>query len=346
MRIAVAMSGGIDSSVTAALLKQEGHDVSGITMRLPHGDAAITAAVRSAGEIGIPHEVIDVRQAFTQNIIQPFCREYQAGRTPNPCTYCNARIKFGIMLDYVLQTGAERLATGHYARLEPALANGSIILKKGRDLRKDQSYFLCLLTTAQLRRVMFPLGDITKQQVHEMASRLGLTSVEREESQEICFIPGGNAAAFVADFTGETALPGPILNTAGKAVGEHHGITAYTVGQRHGLGIASPRPLYVTAIDAARNAVIVGEKESTYGTSLIAGNLNWLTAEPPARPFPASVKIRYRAPDAKATVTPREDNRAYVEFEQPQFAITPGQTVAFYEGDIVLGGGIIATGVN
>lgn len=341
MKITVAMSGGVDSSVTAALLKKAGHDVAGLTMRLPYDNGAVEAAARSAAELGIPHDVIDVSTAFTSGVIEPFCREYMSGQTPNPCVECNNKIKFGVILDYVLSKGAEHLATGHYARLETEPDSCRPVLKKGRDRRKDQSYFLCRLTAAQLGTVMFPLGDMTKQQVHDIAKSLNMAVTERDESQEICFIPDGDTAAFLARHTGEQPIKGPILDAGGNVIGEHHGITAYTIGQRKGLGVAASQPLYVIAIDAGNNAVIVGEKDATLGTTLTASAMNWLTPEVPKKPFTAAVKIRYRAVDAAATILPMPDNRILANFKQPQFAITPGQIVALYDGDFVVGGGVI-----
>ena len=342
MKVAVAMSGGVDSSVAAVVLKRQGHEVTGLTMRLPVESDTIESATRVASELGIPHHVVDVREDFLTAVTGPFCIDYQAGRTPNPCVECNCHIKFGTVLSYARDLGAERLATGHYARLGSSIT-GFPVLRKASDRRKDQSYFLCRLTADQLRQVMFPVGEMTKNQVREMAAELGLSIAGRAESQEICFIPDGNAAAFVARHTGTEPRPGPILTTRGAEVGEHRGITAYTIGQRRGLGISAPLPLYVTSLDTARNAVIVGEKEEVCGRVLTASRVNWLTERVPEQPFKAKARIRYRAVDASAVITPLGNGHIRIDFDEPQLAITPGQTVAMYDGDTVLGGGTIET---
>ncbi|MCJ7605848.1 MAG: tRNA 2-thiouridine(34) synthase MnmA [Dehalococcoidales bacterium] len=351
MRIVTAMSGGVDSSVATALLKQEGHDVIGLTMQLwPQADEktggccgidAIEDARRVAYKLGIPHYVTDLRDIFSAEIISDFCREYGRGRTPNPCVLCNNRIKFGALLDKARELDADFIATGHYARLERDAASGAMLLKKGIDATKDQSYFLCRLTREQLEHALFPVGHLTKRQARDIAAELELPVADRPESQEICFIPDDDYAGFLARYSGGTAVPGPILDGEGRILGEHRGITAYTVGQRRGLGIAAPNPLYVTAIDAARNAVIVGDKEQTYGTELVAGELNWLLPDEPAFPLAAEAKVRYRAAAADATVENIDSSNVYVKFNKPQMAITPGQTIAFYHGDTVIGGGII-----
>lgn len=334
------MSGGIDSSVAAALLTRAGHDVTGVTMLVRPDDTAASDAARVAERLGIPHRVIDLRDVFEQDIIANFCREYEQGRTPNPCVRCNRCIKFGALLDEVKKSGAEKMATGHYARL--ADGPGGPELRKGKDTRKDQSYFLCRLDRKQLAHVLFPVGGFTKNAVKRMAADMGLPTAERPESKEICFIPDDDYAGFLERHTGKKAAPGPVLDTNGTVLGEHKGITNYTVGQRHGLGIAARQPLYVLALDATRNAVIVGKKEDTYSPDLTAGEMNWLI-DGPAAPFAAGVKIRSRAPEAAATVTPLDNDSIYVKFNEPQSAVTPGQTVALYAGDTVIGGGIIAS---
>jgi len=231
-------------------------------------------------------------------------------------------------------------ATGHYARIEKD-SRGRYVLKKGRDRNKDQSYFLCQLTQEQLSRTVFPVGEMTKDEVRRIAAKLGLPAASRPESQEICFIPDNDHAGFVARYTAETGRPGPIIDLGGRTLGRHRGIASYTIGQRKGLGIAAAEPLYVTAIESASNAVVVGTKEQIYDTELIAGGLNWIAIEPPELPIPVKAKIRYRHAEAEATVEPREDGQVYVKFSLPQAAITPGQTVVFYDGERVLGGGTI-----
>jgi len=340
MKIAVAMSGGVDSSVAAALLKEAGHDVTGITMRVTDDTRAGTDAADIAERLGITHRVVDLKDIFRTKIIDYFCGEYGRGRTPNACVACNRYIKFGAMREEAAKTGAEYFATGHYARIEKD-SRGKYILKKGRDRNKDQSYFLCQLTQEQLGRTVFPAGEMTKNEVRKKAAELGLPAATRPESQEICFIPDNDHAAFVERYTAETSRPGPIIDLGGRTLGRHRGITSYTIGQRKGLGIAAAEPLYVTAIESASNAVVVGTKEQIYDTELIAGGLNWLASEPPEHPISVKAKIRYRHAEAEATVEPREDGQVYVKFSLPQAAITPGQTVVFYDGDNVLGGGTI-----
>ena len=337
MKVAIAMSGGVDSSVAAALLKQAGHDVIGMTMRLVDSDrseAAIADAREVAGRLGIPHHVIDLRDVFASRVIAPFCEEYVRGRTPNPCIVCNSEIKFGVLREKAAALGADHIATGHYARAE------GWSLKKGTDDRKDQSYFLCRLTREQLSHTIFPVGCLTKQEVRRLAADLGLPVASRPESQEICFIPGDDHAAFVRDYLGQPSLPGPILDEAGQILGEHRGIASYTIGQRRGLGIAAAEPLYVTAIRPERNAVVVGTREKTFTESLIAGDLNWING-PPSVPVELKARVRYRHPEAAAMVTPLDNDTVYVKFSAPQMAVTPGQTIAFYDGETVLGGGTI-----
>jgi tRNA-specific 2-thiouridylase len=346
VRVVVAMSGGVDSSVAAALLKEEGHEVIGLTMQLlPQNDGArcgrdaIDAARKAAYKLGIPHYVTDFRDLFARTVIHDFCREYNLGRTPNPCVRCNSLIKFGALREKAAEMGADYIATGHYARTERE--GDGIRLKKGADRKKDQSYFLCRLTREQLRHALFPVGHLTKTEVRRIAREMGLPTASRPESQEICFIPGDDYAGFLQGYLPQSPRPGPILDGRGNVLGEHRGITAYTIGQRHGLGIATPEPLYVTAIAPDRNAVIVGTKAQTCGTELIAGNINWIALDPPGGEINVKARVRYRHPETEATLTPLDDDNYYVKFTAPQMAITPGQTVAFYDGDTVIGGGTI-----
>jgi tRNA-specific 2-thiouridylase len=337
MKIAIAMSGGVDSSVAAALLQQAGHDVIGVTMRLvnsPGNEAAIADAREVAGRLGIPHHVVDLREVFANRVIGPFCAEYSRGRTPNPCVVCNREIKFGVLREKAAALGAEYIATGHYARTDRG------VLMKGADTNKDQSYFLCRLSREQLAQAVFPVGSLTKAAVRRMAADLGLPVASRPESQEICFIPGDDHAAFIRDQAGQAARLGPILDESGNVLGEHRGLAAYTVGQRRGLGIAAAEPLYVTAIRPERNAVVVGSREKTFASGLVAGDCNWISG-PPACPAELKARVRYRHPEAAAVLTPLDRDTFYVKFYQPQMAVTPGQTVAFYDGETVLGGGTI-----
>jgi tRNA-specific 2-thiouridylase len=340
MKIAVAMSGGVDSSVAAALLKEAGHNVTGVTMRITDDSRAGTDAADIAGWLGIQHHIIDLRDIFKRKIIDYFGGEYGRGRTPNPCILCNKYIKFGALREEAKKLGAEMLATGHYARIEKD-SSGRYILKKGRDKNKDQSYFLCQLTQEQLSRTMFPLGELAKEEVRKIAAEMGLPAISRPESQEICFIPDNDHARFLKEYKEQSDRPGPIRDEGGKTLGWHRGIASYTIGQRKGLGIAAAGPLYVTAIEPDSSTVVVGTKEQTYGTELIADNLNWIAIAAPEYPITFKAKIRYRHAEAEAMVVPQDDDTVIVKFNKPQQAITPGQAVVFYDGDNVIGGGTI-----
>jgi tRNA-specific 2-thiouridylase len=340
VKVAVAMSGGVDSSVAAALLKEAGHDIFGVTMQLITESDAAADAREVTVRLGIPHYIIDLREDFRHRVIAPFCEEYARGHTPNPCVVCNREIKFGRLREKAAALGAEYIATGHYARVQRDETAGDYRLRKGADINKDQSYFLCRLAREQLAHAIFPVGGMTKPEVRRIAAGLGLKTASRRESQEACFIRGGDVAAFVNDFLGRPASPGPILDGDGNVLGEHRGITSYTIGQRHGLGIAVAKPLYVNAIRPERNAVIVGEKGRTFTDELVAGDLNWLVPVP-ERPINIKARVRHRHIEAPAVVTPLDSNTVYVKFARPQMAITPGQTVAFYDGEYVIGGGTI-----
>jgi tRNA-uridine 2-sulfurtransferase len=339
VKIVIAMSGGVDSSVAAALLKQEGHEVIGVTMQLISNSRAIEDAKKVAHHLDIPHYIINFGDIFSHIIIDDFCREYSLGRTPNPCVLCNRLIKFGALWEKAVEMGADFIATGHYARIEKDKME--ILLKKGADTKKDQSYFLCQVTREQLGHTLFPIGHLTKTKVRQIAHEMGLPTAARPESQEICFIPDDDYAGFLKKQLKQSFQPGPIMDSQGNILGEHQGITAYTIGQRHGLGIAAAEPLYVTDIVPERNTVIVGIKEQTYGTYLIANKLNWISIKKPACPINIKAKIRYRHPEAEAIITPLDNDNIHVKFTTPQMAITPGQTIAFYDGDTVLGGGTI-----
>ena len=350
------MSGGVDSSVAAALLKEAGHQVIGITMQLwPGSDEksdgngsgsycgldAIEDARKVARMLGIPHYVTDFRDIFARTVIADFCREYSLGRTPNPCIRCNRHIKFGVLWEKARELGADFLATGHYARVERDNDSGNYLLKKGVDQKKDQSYFLCQLKQEQLSRTLFPLGDMTKDKVRQIARELGLTVAAKRESQEICFIPDDDYAGFLKDRAPVSVESGPILDREGNVLGQHRGISFYTVGQRKGLGIAAARPLYVTSIKPEGNTIIVGTKEQTYSNELLADNINWIATARPEQPINVKAKVRYRHPEAEAIISPTDETSIYVKFAEPQMAITPGQAVVFYDGDTVIGGGTI-----
>jgi tRNA-uridine 2-sulfurtransferase len=338
MKIAVAMSGGVDSSVTAALLKKEGHEVFGLTMLVMPSDEAAVAAREAAETLGIPHHTVDFREVFTREVISPFCLQYNLGRTPNPCVNCNRLIKFGALLSKAVDLGAAAMATGHYARIEKQ--SGRCILKKGIDTTRDQSYFLYRLTQSQLAGAIFPLGNMTKNSVRKIASEMGLASVKRKESREICFIPDNDYPRFLREHV-SAIVGGQIVNKQGKILGSHDGIINFTVGQRKGLGISSAQPLYVVNIDAQTNTVIVGEKKDVYASEFIAADLNWLSVEEITAPLTLTVKIRYLHTEAEASLTPIGNDKVSVKFTSPQMAVTPGQAVVFYEGDVVVGGGTI-----
>ena len=352
MKVVAAMSGGVDSSVAAALLKDEGYQVIGVTMQIWPSDkpsdfggccgiGAVEDAKKIAYKLGIPHYVMNFRDIFSQNVIADFCKEYSLGRTPNPCIRCNQYIKFDALLKRAKGLGVDFIATGHHARIEKDKAKGINLLTKGVDQDKDQSYFLYTLTQEQLNHILFPVGNLTKGKVREIARQLSLPVATKPESQEICFIPDDKYPQFLKDYIPQAAEPGPILNEQGSVLGNHQGIMFYTIGQRKGLGISAKEPLYVIAIEPERNAIVVGNKEKVLGDELVASRLNWITIARLTQPITAKAKIRYRHPEAEATLIPLDEDKIYVKFREPQMAITPGQAVVFYDGDIVIGGGTI-----
>jgi len=353
-KVVVAMSGGVDSSVAAALLKEEGYQVIGVTMQIwpsdkSHNDRfggccgldAVEDAKRVAYKLGIPHYVMNFRGIFAQKVIANFCQEYSLGRTPNPCIRCNQYIKFDALLEKANGLGADFVATGHYARIEKDEAKGIHLLKKGVDRNKDQSYVLYPITQEQLGRSLLPIGNLAKEKVREMARELELPVAAKPESQEICFIPDDNYSNFLKDYIPQVAKPGPILDEHGNILGNHRGILFYTIGQRKGLGISAKEPLYVITIEPERNAIVVSTKEKTLGNKLIASSLNWITIAKPTQPITAKAKIRYRPHEVEVTITPLDEDEVYVKFKEPQRAITPGQAIVFYDGDVVVGGGTI-----
>lgn len=358
------MSGGVDSSTVAAMLARDRRRVIGLTMqlwnqrRLPALAAADGAgrccslddvydARRVAEHLGIPYYVLNFEQRFEQEVVRPFLDEYLAGRTPIPCTLCNNFLKFDQFLETAAGLGAECIATGHYARITRDQATGRWQLRRGADSTKDQTYFLFGLTQEQLARTLFPLGELTKPQVRELARTLELPVAEKDDSQEICFVPNGDYAAFLDAYMAERSAPvapmhGQIVTTDGRPVGEHTGVHNFTVGQRRGLGVATGAPLYVIATDAATQRVIVGTNDELLCPRLTASNVNWVSIAAPAAPLRAEVKIRNKHEAAPATVTAIEGGTGVeVEFDQPQRAVTPGQAAVFYRGDLVLGGGWI-----
>jgi len=349
-KVAVAMSGGIDSSVCAALLKERGYEIIGVTMwTWPKGKSGkevsrfyntVDEARKVAEKLGITHYVVDLEDLFVRYVIANFCDEYRKGRTPNPCIRCNEYVKFGVLLRKARELGANYLATGHYARIEYNKETGRYLLKRGVDLEKDQSYFLYRLRQDQLKSILMPLGDYTKDEVRSMATELNL-SLNKPESQEICFILEDSYADFLKEYIPEAARPGPIMDRGGKILGEHKGILFYTIGQRRGLGISAKVPLYVIAIDRERNAVIVGTEDELYRDELKASEVNYIATEYLNKPARLKVKIRSRHQEAEATVYPTSKDKVHIKFLQPQRAITPGQAAVFYDGDVVIGGGTI-----
>jgi tRNA-specific 2-thiouridylase len=344
-RVAVAMSGGVDSSVAAALLQKEDYDVIGITHQTWPGEKrpfggccgleAIESARSVAAKLGIPYYVLDLRDEFADKVITRFRDEYGHGRTPNPCVLCNQYIRFHIMLDKVLKMGIDCLATGHYARINKS-GEGYQLLK-AIDPAKDQSYFLYTLGQNELQYLLFPIGKYNKTEVRQMATEMSLPSATRKDSQDICFIQG-NYRDFIKECVPLKA--GFIVNTEDKVLGKHQGLALYTIGQRHGLGLVSNEPLYVIHLDNATNRVIIGTKDQLLSTTLLAGQLNWISGKTPDKPIEVTAKIRYKALETAAVIIFRED-LVEVKFKQPQTAITPGQSVVFYYGEEVLGGGII-----
>jgi tRNA-specific 2-thiouridylase len=352
MRIVVAMSGGVDSSVAAALLAEAGHEVLGLSMQLydqQEGQAAwgscctlddLHDARRVAAAVGFPHYIVNFERQFDEQVVSNFVREYLAGRTPLPCARCNSELKFATLLDRARALDAEVVATGHYARLDRDEA-GRLVLKRGVDPRKDQSYFLFSLTQAQLARAMFPVGSMTKAEVRAQARRLGLPVAEKHESQEICFVPDGDYAAFIDRRAPAADRGGPIVDADGRLLGRHDGIHHFTVGQRKRLGVARGVPLYVLELRPESRAVVVGPRDALDRTRLTASDVNWIAGEPPSVTLRVQAQIRYRHPARPASLRALDAGRAEAEFEEAQPAITPGQAVVFYDGETVVGGGWI-----
>ena len=337
-RVAVAMSGGVDSSAAAALLKADGYEVSGVHMRLGADVMSNNPAdlERTCKLLDIPLYKLNLEREFKQLVIDYFCREYGRGRTPNPCVACNQYIKFDIVLERALETGAEYFATGHYASVE-ATPEG-YKLKKAVDITKDQSYFLYTLGQEQLRRLLLPLGEFTKERVKTIARDMELPASGHHDSQDVCFISGDDYRAFIA---GNIPLrDGEIVDINDKVLGKHGGLALYTVGQRQGLGLTSEEPLYVLEIDAESNKIVVGSREKALHNVLVARQLSWISGQSPKVPMEITAKIRYKAPEAAAELYPGDDG-VEVRFSEPQSAMAPGQSVVFYRGDEVLGGGII-----
>lgn len=356
-KIAVAMSGGLDSSVAVLILKDAGFQPVGITLRfwvdpraeklLQEGDPSsfldenIQDARKVAETLDIPHFVLNMEEDFYEKVVTYFLCEYTEGRTPNPCIPCNRYLKFSLLLQKARSMGIQYLATGHYARNIYCPSSGRYKLLQGKDRGKDQSYFLYTLTQQQLCAALFPLGEFTKEEIRQKARKAGLKVAEKKESQEICFIPDNNYRGFLKRYRPHSFSRGDILSTSGEKLGEHSGLPFYTIGQRKGLRLTSTRPLYVVGMDSCRNALIVGNKEEIFNCGLVAGDLNFISGEDPGRHLPVQVKVRYRSPAISAILYPPENGEAKVIFEESHKAVTPGQAAVFYSDEEVLGGGTI-----
>lgn len=350
-KVVVAMSGGVDSSVTAALLKSHGYEVIGMMLRLwsePGAEAYnrcctpddMALARRIAAQIEIPFYAIDAKDVFRDTVVDYFINGYAQGTTPNPCLVCNRQIRWEFLLSRALALGADYLATGHYARLN-TLDNGQVELLRSVDANKDQSYVLHVLNQEKLIHAMFPLGAYTKPQVREMAHDFDLPVAERSDSQDLCFLGNSDYRDFLRRNAPEAVNPGPIVSRDGEQIGEHQGLAFYTIGQRKGLGISAPQPLYVLEKSGKENALVVGPLEQLGHDELRTGPVNWISGQAPQNPIRASVKIRYKARETKGLITPKEDGSVHIQFLDPLRDITPGQAAVFYDGEVCLGGGII-----
>jgi tRNA-specific 2-thiouridylase len=357
-RIVVGMSGGVDSAVAAALLQEQGYDVVGVTLNLSPrldeetawerddsccGLAASEDARRVADRLGIPHYVLNFRDVFAEKVIQNFLDEYRRGRTPNPCIRCNDHIKFGTVLLKARALDAELVATGHYARVATDPVTERRVLRRAADPRKDQSYVLYVLTQDELRRTVFPLGEMTKDQTREVARKLGLPVANKPESQEICFVSERNYGDFLTRLAPDVAQPGPIVHLDGRVLGEHRGIAFYTIGQRRGLGLVSKEPLFVVDLVATSRTVVVGPEDALFDTDVEADEANLVSAATIPEPRRVKARVRYRMVDADADVTQVAPDRLHLRFVEPQRAITPGQAVVCYDGDTVVCGGTITS---
>lgn len=352
-KVLIAMSGGVDSSVAASLMQQQGWDCIGATMTLYRNEDIGRSGSRTccslddvedarsvACKLGMPYYVFNFQEEFRCQVMDRFTDAYERGRTPNPCIDCNRYLKFRRLYDRAALMGCDAIATGHYVRIERG-ENGRYLLKKALDTSKDQSYVLYMLTQEQLAHTRFPLGTLHKTEARELADRLGFFNARKPDSQDICFVPDGDYAAFIRRHTGKEDVPGDFVDETGRVLGRHKGITHYTIGQRKGLGVPSNEPLYVKAIDPETNRVVLSGNDALFSRQLTAGDFNWIAWDEPPRTFRCSAKARYRHPEQPCEVTVGEDGSVQVTFDQPQRAITPGQAVVLYNGDTVLGGGTI-----
>lgn len=354
-RVVAAMSGGVDSSVAAALLVEQGYDVIGITMQVwPDADGeivertggccslgAVSDARRVCDVLGIPYYVLNFQDVFEEQVIDRFAAEYAEGRTPNPCVSCNRYVKFDHLMQHAIALEADYLATGHYARTGYDEATGRYELLRAVDEKKDQTYALYAMRQEQLARTLFPLGGYTKPQVRELAAKFGLPTAQKAESQDLCFVVQGNYGDFLRQRMPKAFQPGPILDTHGNVLGEHRGLPYYTVGQRQGLGLSLGYPVYVVRLDAENNAVIVGDASEIFSAGAVCSDANWITVPELTEPLAVTAKIRYNAKEVPATIRPGDAGAVQIEFAEPQRAVTPGQIAVFYDGDRVVGGATI-----
>ncbi len=352
-RVVVAMSGGVDSSIAALLLTEQGYEVIGVMMRLwvePEADGAfahnrccspeaVEDARQVADQLHIPFYLVNYARPFREQVVDYFIQEYARGRTPNPCLMCNRHIKFGRLLAQARALGADHLATGHYARIHHA--QGHFQLLRGCDAQKDQSYALYMLGQIELAHTIFPVGEYTKEQVRALAAERELAVADRAESQDLCFLADGNYRRFLRDYAPQALRPGPIVDQRGQVLGEHEGLGLYTIGQRRGLGISALQPLYVLDLDLSRNAVVIGTADELGQRELLAKDVSYVVGKPPPKPLDVTAKIRYQAHEAPARWIPLANGQARVVFDDPQRDITPGQGVVAYRGEVLIGGGII-----
>lgn len=345
------MSGGVDSSVAAALLKEQGHEVIGMMLRLwsqPGKESenacctleSVSLAEQVAQKFDIPFHTVDAKQPFRDVVVDYFLSSYQQGETPNPCLMCNRHIRWGILLEEALALGADFIASGHYVRLQKK-DDGEVQLLRGVDRGKDQAYVLHVLDQTQLRQSLFPVGAYPKSEIRELARKFNLPVAEKSDSQDLCFLSGGDYRDFLREYAPQTTLKGEIVTSAGKVLGEHEGLAFYTIGQRKGLGVSAPNPLYVLKKDVATNRLVVGEAEELGSSKMLVGKINWISGKAPEKAFRAEVKIRYAAKEAWAEITPINAEQAQITFDASQRDITSGQAAVFYDGEICLGGGMI-----
>ena len=340
-KVVEVMSGGEDSSLAAALLKEEGCDVLGITIHHYDGNESLESAEQAAQNLKIPWDVLNFTKEFKSIVIEYFCNEYLAGRTPNPCVICNLKIKFGLLLEKAKSLGADYLATGHYAINECAQKSKKFLLKRGVDESKDQSYFLYRLNQDVLPYILFPLGKFKKNQTRELAKKYGLKNYKKAESQEICFIQDDNYRKFLTQHIKDTIKPGKFIDKEGKILGDHQGIPFYTIGQRKGLGVSLNKRMYVTEINSRQNVITLGDDKDLYRDKLFVKDLSFISGNKLSNSIKAEVKIRYNSKKSPAIISAHSEDKVLINFENPQRAITPGQSAVFYQGDVVVGGGII-----